>query len=600
VAKPPVSLEELAKYPTMTPWFNPGLLGKLLWRVVVSDLFGQYADRRLIVAALDPVLFDKEDRTKSEDLIKRARRFMPGEDNAEVWTFTPDRTDGSVWVDFVADLGDGFDATYAVASLLSQEELVVSGRATKRGQLLVMGGDEVYPNASEEAYRLKLLDPYGWAFPDLGTKLLRGPPIYAIPGNHDWYDGLVIFLALFARRDHLHLGGWRTHQRRSYFALQLTEKWWIWAMDAQLDDNVDQPQKEYFVAIAKGMPEGSNIILCGPEPGWLYTLKQGSKSFSVIDYIAWQAHIHAKDARIPVVLSGDTHHYSRYEGENGTTQFITSGGGGAFLHATHPLKATVNLDREFDGVSWLAGTAHQVKKLTLGTSVEEDGEPKEACYPSRAESQRMLTGNFKFFKLNPGFGFVLGALYWMLGYFVPLFDLLYLAPIFFFLGFRAYTKWQEGSSTSVNVLSAVNGLVHGCLAALLTWLLWGGITMVIGDESPRVAFWLFLAAILAIASPISGTLFGIYLYLSSRYYDLNHNDAFSSMRLDSHRNFLRIRITDDSVTIYPIGLDKVPVRDEWVLNDQKEGTPPPAYVTPNKYKPRLIETPITLNCARAT
>jgi len=51
--KPPVSLEQLKNYPTMTRWFHPGLLLKLLWRVVVSDLFGQYADRRLMVAALD-------------------------------------------------------------------------------------------------------------------------------------------------------------------------------------------------------------------------------------------------------------------------------------------------------------------------------------------------------------------------------------------------------------------------------------------------------------------------------------------------------------------------------------------------------------------
>src|SRR4051794_40675660 len=99
----PVSVNQLAKYPTMTPWFRPGLLAKLLWRVIVSDLFGQYADRRLIVAALDTV--DKE-----QDLVDRARYFMPGQSNQEVWTFTPD-AEGALWIDFVADLGDGFDAT---------------------------------------------------------------------------------------------------------------------------------------------------------------------------------------------------------------------------------------------------------------------------------------------------------------------------------------------------------------------------------------------------------------------------------------------------------------------------------------------------------
>ena len=42
------SLIELQRYPQMTRWFNPGLLIKLLWRVIIADVFGQYADRRLI------------------------------------------------------------------------------------------------------------------------------------------------------------------------------------------------------------------------------------------------------------------------------------------------------------------------------------------------------------------------------------------------------------------------------------------------------------------------------------------------------------------------------------------------------------------------
>ena len=60
-------------------------------------------------------------------------------------------------------------------------------------------------------------------------------------------------------------------------------------MDAQLDDDMDQPQKDYFVQIAKDMPPNSNIILCGPEPGWLYTLKEGNECFKIIDYLAWIA-----------------------------------------------------------------------------------------------------------------------------------------------------------------------------------------------------------------------------------------------------------------------------------------------------------------------
>ncbi|MCK1522812.1 hypothetical protein [Bradyrhizobium sp. 17] len=105
--------------PYMAGWFEPGLLIKLLWRVIVSDVFGQYADRRLVLAALDPV--------DPKELVRRAQQFMPGNDNEEVWAFTPDE-EGAVWIDYVADLGDGFDATYAMASLLARETLRFEGK----------------------------------------------------------------------------------------------------------------------------------------------------------------------------------------------------------------------------------------------------------------------------------------------------------------------------------------------------------------------------------------------------------------------------------------------------------------------------------------
>lgn len=582
---PPQPLDKLAKYPGMTPWFSPGLLAKLLWRVVVSDLFGQYADRRLVVAALDTV--------PDSELVARAKKFVPGNDNAEVWSFDPD-SEGAVWIDFVADLGDGFDATYAIASLLAQETLAVGGHLTRRGQLLVMGGDEVYPHASPKMYQRQLRDPYDWAFPDPHPRLLKGPPVYAIPGNHDWYDGLVLFLALFSRKEHLHLGGWRSHQRRSYFALQLTDKWWIWAMDAQLDDDVDQPQKDYFAAIAKGMPDNANIILCGPEPGWLYTLKQGSKSFSVIEYVGWIALNRRKGLKLPLVISGDTHHYSRYSGDDGVTQFVTSGGGGAFLHPTHQLRPDIDVNRPDDGITWLG----RVKKLTLGKDAAAPADaPKEACYPTRAESTSMLGGNFGFLFLNPGFAFVLGVVYSLLGLVAARYptDILYIAPLVLFLGFWAYTKQQEGGGTKVLAVSAVNGMMHGAAVVLLACL-FGRLNAMCPELAnwPRSAFVLYAAEMVVVGGAVAAILFGIYLYCSSRWFNINHNDAFSSMRRDSHRHFLRMRIKDDTVTLFPIALDRVPARRDWKLNAEKVGNPPPVYVPAQALAPHLIESPVTV------
>ncbi len=584
--KPP-SLQELAGYPRMTAWFQPVLLAKLLWRVVVSDLFGQYADGRLIVAALDPV--------SETELVARAKQFVSENADDEVWAFRPD-ANGSIWIDFVADLGDGFDATYAIASLLAQETLPVGGHVTRRGQLLVMGGDEVYPNASLENYSKRLRDPYDWAFPDPYPDSVKGPPVYAIPGNHDWYDGLVLFLALFSRKEHLHLGGWRSYQRRSYFALQLTDKWWIWAIDAQLDDYVDQPQRDYFAAIARGMPQGSSIILCGPEPGWLYTFKRGNKSLGVIDLVARIAADAKKGLNVPIVLSGDTHHYSRYAGDDGVTQFITSGGGGAFLHPTHPLAPTIDVNRESDGFSWLGG---KVKRLTLGTDPNPAaGTPaKEALYPTRAQSIAMLAGTFKFVRYNPGFAMLLGVLYWFVGLATQMSwpDVLYAAPAVLCFGFWLYTKRQEGDGRKVRLVSLANGVVHGAIAiafALLCLRINGH--LLTPQEWPRADATLFAAEMIVGGGVLAATMFGLYLYVMSRWWKLNHNDAYSAMRLDSHRNFLRMRITGDEVAIYPVGLDRVPKREEWRMNTARSGSPAPVYVPATPLNPRLIEGPIVV------
>src|SRR5262245_45740990 len=186
-----------APFPTMTGWFAPVLRAKLLLKVIISDVFGQYADRRLISAALD--------RVSAKGLRVRT----------DISPLVKDET-GAVWFDYVSDLGDGFDATYAIAYLLAQPELRLKGYGDPvlpRGNLVVMGGDQVYPTATREDYTVKMRLPYSLALPDKGGK--SHPLILLIPGNHDWYDGLVSFLASFCRNDPTSIGDWQTRQQRS-------------------------------------------------------------------------------------------------------------------------------------------------------------------------------------------------------------------------------------------------------------------------------------------------------------------------------------------------------------------------------------------------
>jgi hypothetical protein len=167
-----VIASDLPRFPAMTGWFHPILLSKLLLKVIISDVFGQYADRRLIQAALDPA--DKK------ELLKRA----------DLSTEMIKDADGALWFDYVADLGDGFDGTYAIAYLLAQPSLQVEGHTLPRGSAVIMGGDEVYPTSMRDDYMVKLRQPYSFASPNHGAHKPR--PLLLLPGNHDGMMGLSI------------------------------------------------------------------------------------------------------------------------------------------------------------------------------------------------------------------------------------------------------------------------------------------------------------------------------------------------------------------------------------------------------------------------
>src|SRR3954454_16617124 len=104
---------------SMVDWLAPGQLARTGLKAVLSGLFGAYADKREAMAALHPGL-DEHDYSDRQE----------------------------IWIDYIADLRDGFDATYTMASLISAERLTVGGQEPRRGEILVFGGDQVYPTAS--------------------------------------------------------------------------------------------------------------------------------------------------------------------------------------------------------------------------------------------------------------------------------------------------------------------------------------------------------------------------------------------------------------------------------------------------------------------
>lgn len=355
--------------PQMVDWFDPGLLAKVGVRSVISTTLGAYTDQRLTQAATDNV---KESELKA--------RYDYSSTGNPKHAIVPDDS-GAVWVDYIADLGDGFESTYAMAYLLAGDQLKVAGDTTPlpAGKLLVMGGDQVYPDATKQEYHTRLRDPYDWAFSPAKKPMRK---LFAIPGNHDWYDGLCAFSALFcSARDRIsrgkgtQIGGWRCYQHRSYFAIKLEHNWWIWGPDIQLADNLDDSQRDYFDLMAEQTQPGDKIILCLAEPSWLHQNYDNMHEISIL--------ARRNGAVIVAVVAGDWHHYSRYTCDELGIQFITCGGGGAFAHATHGLKKSIKL-------SWATRT----------------GQPRTASAADPEEFNRIertvIAPGGSDFTLNPG------------------------------------------------------------------------------------------------------------------------------------------------------------------------------------------------------
>src|SRR6185436_1445267 len=233
------------------------------------------------------------------------------------------------------------------------------------------------------------------------------PRVFAIPGNHDWYDSLVAFTRLFTARPWF--AGWRTRQKRSYFALKLPHNWWLLGTDVQLGSDIDKPQMQYFERLVSEMKkqsaetgEESRIILCHAEPHWIRAAQYGG-----LDPNYNESNLKLLEKRlgkgVAVFIAGDLHHYRRHEAEDKSTQKITAGGGGAFLHPTHFGLLGTNLDT----------------LVEKGLRENEERQFKLAgCFPSTSTSRNLAWLNliFPYLKKNMSwsFGLVTAVLYWLL------------------------------------------------------------------------------------------------------------------------------------------------------------------------------------------
>jgi uncharacterized membrane protein HdeD (DUF308 family) len=252
-------------------------------------------------------------------------------------------------------------------------------------KFLVISSDVIYPDGAMKDYEPNFYLPFKGF-----TK-----PIYAIPGNHDWYDALEAFAANFlepaaaraSMRARMGVDGWWTTttprhieakiqeagrlrrefgvstgwQRGPFFEVQ-TERFALIAVDTGVIRRVDTYQWAWLKA-ALGRSRGKFIMAilghplyaCGryqagddePFAGeWLaqdgaievagHRLGAQAAPFAAIHQLL-------REHQVQVVMAGDTHYFEHYVepyeagGVAGTMYHFVNGGGGAYTSIGTPL-----------------------------------------------------------------------------------------------------------------------------------------------------------------------------------------------------------------------------------------------------------------------
>jgi hypothetical protein len=452
---------------------------------------------------------------------------------------------GDVWIDFVSDCGDDVTVSETVAEMFVSEYEVADPDAPSeklvlpRGDILFLGGDLSYPVATVLEMTRRLVEPWNRV---LERHTAGGPRVLlAVPGNHDWYDGLDGFSRLcqapcafedraptstdtdplhpqpdehpvlawaeaFARGDQvkkpsaLALAGYLPVQRASYFRLPLAPGLDLFAVDRQLK-RVD-PRQQAYVAIP-GAP-ARLVVLPDPARAWGERRPHGVATLESLGI--------AMDKSPTLLLAGDVHHYER--SVEGRSVHVVAGGGGAFLH---------------------------------GARIAGDGAyPVEAEFPGPRASARML--------LELPIFCALGRAGWLL-------------PAVFAVGDAVALEahFRGGAQSSATVALAISLIVAFGTALLVGWrrhraarvvpfatvlgLAIGAVPVAIGIVTDALAMrvigkWgspvAFVGAV-ARATMASSFLFGVMLMLIARL-GLSHAQAYAAMGSPGYKHFVRLRV----------------------------------------------------------
>jgi hypothetical protein len=347
--------------------------------------------------------------------------------------------------------------------------------------------------------------------------------------------------------------------------------------------------------VAEAMLPEDRVILCHAEPTWITSAvyEKWDPEASERNLVYLEDKVLGR--RVRVFIAGDLHHYRRHEAEDGT-QKITCGGGGAFLHPTHGPKVDEIPERGLDG------RVRRTFRLV-----------PESCYPSQRCSWWLTWRNLAFPVLNPQLAAFTAVIYVLLGWAV-------VGPIAGFgelpfadaarrvgaeLSHRVGMSLVLGGLVAAVVLFTdthskaqriVGGGLHG-LAHLGAIFVsgWAG-ARILEAWWPGAHGWIGVLAGLAVGGAVlAPVILGLYLLVSLNLLRRHGNEAFSALRIQDWKSFLRLHIDEQGrLTIYPVGIKRVPRR--W----QKAGDPgglDTSELLPDDRRwtpPALIEEPIPI------
>lgn len=487
-----------------------------------------------------------------------------------------------LWIDYVADTGDDFDVSVAVARLmfapyrLPDPEDAERDIDAPRGDILFFGGDTAYPVATANEIHNRVVVPFNQVLKEVKDKKTR--VLIGIPGNHDWYDGLDGFARMFrkkltaeeaseldpsvtpklesrldryvdwaesfvlggqvSKQKVLLLDGYVPVQKASYWALPLTKRIHVLAVDRQLT-HLDYRQRRFFKLWREHHPELSPwVVLPDPVEAFCRPSPTGTRMIEDLE-------LNLRHDR-NFVLSGDIHHYQRWR--TGETLHVTAGGGGAFLHpAPVARKGLHDLDCEWPGARQCSALLRLVPwHVMLGRA---GWLPHAALAVLFAPALGMgaMEANIAAATTSVSTGSMVTAVL--------------MALVCFFIG-----QPLKGQTNTTAVMAAMAGALTGLAPTLASLALFYAANVLRVSIAP----WMFGPVALVAAVFFGALVFGSYLALLTRF-GIENQQAFTALGHPGFKHFVRLRVRADGSAI-----------DGWVI-----GTPDPCA---DGAEPRLVDT----------